>query len=259
MNPFLPPFRSLHPALRAIILLNAAVFALCAFERTLGLRVFASLALFPRWAGDRPWTLLTYAFVHANFVHVALNMLMLWSFGDDVARTLGGRRFVLFYLAAALVAGGASVFFYQGSVVGASGALLGVMYLYGALYPDRRMLFFWLIPMRMGWGVWVIAALDLLATNTGDGVAHWAHLGGFAAGIVYARLFLRSRLRPSVFSRLAAKLRSRGAAAEPIDLDALLRKISERGIDSLTPGERAALLAESERRRREKEEYQRWR
>ena len=261
MGSFLPPFRSLTPALRALLLANVALFAFCQVDERLGLDLFSALALRPAWVADRPWTLLTYAFLHADVVHLALNMVMLWSFGDAVSRTLGDRRFVLFYLAAALAAGAASLFFYNGSIVGASGALFGVLYVFGALCPDRRMLFFWLIPMKMSWGVWVVAAIDLFATRTGDGIAHWAHLAGFAAGMVYVRAFLRSKIGPAWIDRLAARLRSRGKSRreERIDLDRLLEKISERGLDSLTPSERAALLRESERRRREKEEYERWR
>lgn len=261
MGSFLPPFRSLTPALRAVLLANVALFALCQFDGRLGLDVFSALVLRPHWVADRPWTLLTYAFLHADVVHLALNMVMLWSFGDAVSKTLGDRRFVLFYLAAAFAAGVASLFFYNGSIVGASGALFGVLYVFGALFPDRRMLFFWLIPMKMSWGVWVVAAIDLFATRTGDGIAHWAHLAGFAAGVVYVRAFLRSKIGPAWIDRLFARLRERGRTREEsaADVSDLLRKISESGIDSLTPAERALLLRESERRRREKEEYERWR
>ena len=137
MGSFLPPFRSLTPALRALLLANVALFAFCQVDERLGLDLFSALALRPAWVADRPWTLLTYAFLHADVVHLALNMVMLWSFGDAVSKTLGDRRFVLFYLAAALAAGVASLFFYNGSIVGASGALFGVLYVFGALFPNQ--------------------------------------------------------------------------------------------------------------------------
>jgi len=251
--------------LRFLLISNTAFFLITHLR--IGYPLFWLMELRVDDALSRPWTLVTYSFLHANTFHLLINMLMLWMFGDEVAQHLGTRKFIAFYLIAALVAGLASLPFYGGVVVGASGALFGVMYLYAALFPDRVMLLFWIIPMRMSWGIWVLALFDLLATRAGDGVAHWAHLGGFLAGIVGAKILLhnqtswRDRFHRWRWRR-QAKQSSHGGVVEPeigVDIDFLLRKISEQGLESLTSFEREALRREGERRRNQREEYHRWR
>jgi hypothetical protein len=136
--------------LRFLLISNTAFFLITHLR--IGYPLFWLMELRVDDALSRPWTLVTYSFLHANTFHLLINMLMLWMFGDEVAQHLGTRKFIAFYLIAALVAGLASLPFYGGVVVGASGALFGVMYLYAALFPDRVMLLFWIIPMRMSWG-----------------------------------------------------------------------------------------------------------
>jgi membrane associated rhomboid family serine protease len=143
-------------------------------------------------------------FVHAGFLHVAGNMLYLWIFGANVEDSMGKARFALFYLLCGLGAAFSQIIVNPGSqvpMVGASGAISGVLGAYLLLFPDARVLtliplglFTRLaeIPAMIVLGFWIVVQLfnGLLTFNvTGGGVAWFAHIGGFAAGMVLVGLF----------------------------------------------------------------------
>jgi membrane associated rhomboid family serine protease len=153
-----------------------------------------------------PLTILTAMFLHGGFLHIASNMLFLWIFGNDVEDALGRARFVAFYVvcgvAAALVQVLASAV--AGDlfvpVVGASGAIAGVLAAYVALFPRARVLtlvflFFFVrlvpLPATLFVGIWF--AMQVLAVFLGGapGVAVFAHLGGFVAGWLLVRILGR--------------------------------------------------------------------
>lgn len=165
--------------------------------------------------GEMLWGLLTHMFVHAGFMHIAGNMLFLWIFGDNLEEQLGHLGFLLFYLAAGLVAAGAQIVAEPLSIipmVGASGAIAGVMGGYLLLFPRAKVdivaifiIFFkvFTIPAWAVLGLWFALQLFGGFTITGDqgGVAYWAHAGGFLAGVVLAApLFLR-RGGPAFWAR----------------------------------------------------------
>jgi len=136
-------------------------------------------------------TLLTYMFLHGSWLHLIGNMLFLWVFGDNVEDATGHFRFVVFYLACGAFAALAHSLVLPESelpLVGASGAVAGVIAAYLMLHPRVRIwvLLLWRIPVRLTamWvlGVWVAIQLVNALTVHGDGVAWWAHVGGLAAG-----------------------------------------------------------------------------
>jgi membrane associated rhomboid family serine protease len=171
----------------------------------------------PRWAewAGLPasyWPFLTYMFLHGGWMHLLGNMWFLWLFGDNVEDRLGRPRFLFFYLACGLVAALAQFALYPGShapLVGASGAISGVMGAYFLLYPGARIMtlipvfiFIQLIevPAFVFLGVWFLlqffsgtAEMAGSAGNAG-GVAFWAHVGGFVAGMLLLRFFIPRRL-----------------------------------------------------------------
>ncbi|RUT29406.1 rhomboid family intramembrane serine protease [Arsenicitalea aurantiaca] len=148
--------------------------------------------------GPAPWlpdqlTLLTYAFLHADWMHLLFNMLFLWVFGDNIEDALGHVRFLVFYLLCAALAGLAHMAFDYGGfgpLIGASGAVAGVMGAYLVLYPHARVyvLFRLVIPIPLPvpafWmlGAWIGTQLFYVLVGSDDGVSWWAHLGGIAAG-----------------------------------------------------------------------------
>ncbi len=152
-----------------------------------------------------PLTFITYMFLHASWMHLISNMLFLWVFADNVEDAFGYVAFGLFYLLCGIAGAAAHVVMSPNSVaplIGASGAVSGVIGAYVLLYPRARVwiLLFFRIPLRIS-AIWVLGGWFLLqvfsmfmATNNSDAeVAWWAHIGGFAAGLAIT-LVLRSRL-----------------------------------------------------------------
>jgi membrane associated rhomboid family serine protease len=157
---------------------------------------------------DDYWTLLTCMFLHVGWLHIITNMWALWIFGDNVEDRMGHFRFLFFYLLCGLAAGIVHVVTNTGSTVpavGASGAIAGVVGAYLILFPRARILtvflffpFFFYLPAAAYILIWFLLQFFLgIASLAGPrnvgGIAWWAHIGGFAAGIVFLRPFLRQR------------------------------------------------------------------
>lgn len=144
-------------------------------------------------------TLFTSMFMHGGWFHIIANMWFLWIFGDNVEDAMGPFRFVCFYLLCGLAAAAAQIVTDPGSaipMVGASGAIGGVMGAYALLYPRAHIhtlvfLGFYIttiaVPAWLMLGYWfliqIIGGLPALGSSTG-GVAFWAHIGGFVAGLI---------------------------------------------------------------------------
>ena len=148
-------------------------------------------------------TLVSYMFLHGGWMHLIGNLLFLWVFGDNVEDATGHFRFIVFYLACGVLAGLAHSWAAPESelpLVGASGAVAGVIAAYLVLHPRVRVwvLLLYRIPLRLSamWvlGFWISLQLFNALTSHGDEVAWWAHVGGLAAGGVLI-IFLR---RPGV-------------------------------------------------------------
>ncbi len=197
-------FTNLTPTVRALLIANLAVFAAQTF---LGPDRFAPLELWPLH-GDQlygvlpfePWQLVSYGFLHAGFMHLFANMFALYMFGPDVEQLLGRARFRIFYFVCLLGAGiaqlvvGATIQLSPSGTIGASGAIFGILLCYGMAFPRRTlMLIFPPIPMPAWLFVTLYGLLELFYGVSGrePGVAHFAHLGGMAAGyalILYWRM-----------------------------------------------------------------------
>jgi len=148
--------------------------------------------------------LLTSMFLHGGWMHLVGNLWFLWIFGNNVEDSMGHGRFLVFYLLSGLVAAGSHVAADPGSplpMVGASGAISAIMGAYLVLYPRARVytLFIIIIIIRvfpipawfflLYWFFLQLASSALQETAGGGGVAFWAHIGGFATGVVLVKLF----------------------------------------------------------------------
>ena len=148
-------------------------------------------------------TIFTSMFLHGSLLHIGGNMLYLWIFGNNVEDVLGKGKFILFYLVCGLAASFAQIAVGPDSLVpnlGASGAIAGVLGAYFILYPDARVLalvpifVFFLAQVRAYWVllIWIVVnvfqGVAGLGIQRGGGVAHFAHIGGFFAGIVLISL-----------------------------------------------------------------------
>ena len=159
--------------------------------------------------GGLTWTaLVTSMFLHGGWMHLIGNMWFLWIFGNNIEDSMGHLRFLLFFLLTGLAASAGHILSSPGStvpMVGASGAISGIMGAYLVLYPRVRILtlFFFIIFIRIfPLPAWVMLAywfaIQLLSGTstpaTGSGVAYWAHIGGFVAGLVLVKLFENTQL-----------------------------------------------------------------
>jgi membrane associated rhomboid family serine protease len=154
-------------------------------------------------------TVFTSMFMHGSWEHLIGNMVFLWVFGNNIEDSMGHLRFVAFYLLCGVLAALAHVFLAPGSAVpavGASGAISGIMGAYILLYPRVRVhtwippFFFVQLPALLLLGYWFFLQLAMgvvtLGPETGEqgGVAVWAHVGGFAAGLVLIKIFEKRAL-----------------------------------------------------------------
>ena len=208
------------------------------------------------------WRLVTYGFVHGGLSHIFFNMYALWLFGTDIEDRYGRFEFLRFYLAALVAAGlvwllleTATRGLDAGNVglVGASGAITGVMILYVLHFPERTILFFGIVPMK----VWVLGALyvglDIFGTlnRQSSQTAHVAHLAGAGFGFLYVRSrwnlgrWVPSQAAFKALLRRGPKLKLHDPDKNRPDLskqvDAILEKISREGEASLTRAERKTL------------------
>lgn len=184
----------------ALIALNAILYLMTLPYFSGGDYIWTQLALYPLAViyGEMLWGLISHMFLHAGFMHFAGNMLFLWIYGDNIEDQMGRWKFLAFYLACGLVAAGSQILMDPYSpipMVGASGAVAGVMGGYLLLFPRARVdiLFIFIvffkvftIPAWIMLGLWFgIQFFGGFSAVGGDGgVAYWAHIGGFVAGIV---------------------------------------------------------------------------
>ena len=224
------PIRDINPS-RTFPVVNVTIIVICSmvwlYEWSLSRKILmtvqgqvSALDVFIRQFGlvpaeivERPYTLLTHMFLHGGWFHIIGNMWFLWVFGDNVEDRLGKLKYVIFYITTGLVAALTQTFisllFGGGHVpmVGASGAVSGVLGAYMKLFPHARVLalvpvFFFMtfmeIPAVIFIGLWffiqmVNGVVSLPMVGLG-GVAWWAHIGGFLAGyFLIDKLFLKRR------------------------------------------------------------------
>ena len=159
------------------------------------------------------WELFTYMFLHSqNVFHIVFNMLLLWWLGSELEQRWGSRFFLLYYLVSGVGAGiiyGAVVLIHgviagpsavwTTPVVGASGAIFGLMLAYGIIFGERIVYFMMVFPMRAKWFVTILGAVEvvtLLNNGIGGGdVANLAHLGGLASGFLFLQVYTRFQQR----------------------------------------------------------------
>lgn len=257
------------PWVTRLLFANVALYFLSGASRPL----YAAMALVPAWILTRPWTLVTYMFVHGGLWHLAFNMLVLYFFGPRLESRLGGRVFLQLYFFSGIVAGVVSVaapfliptFSVMTAVVGASGALYGVLLAFAHYWPDERIL---IIPIPVPIRIRTMVVLATLIAVGGiafeiagmpQRIAHHAHLGGFLG----AWLFMKWRERNSPaakFKREAEGQARRGWVQEreaarrwasidreslhPVNreaFDEIMEKLRTKGAAGLTERERAFL------------------
>jgi membrane associated rhomboid family serine protease len=218
-----------------------------------------SFMLVPALALRQPWTVVTYMFLHDpnSWTHIIFNMIGLWWAGTRVESRLGSQRFLVLYFVSGLTAAlFAFIFAYNAPVIGASGAIFGLMMAYAYFWPRDKIYLYMLIPIEARVLLIVYTAYSIFGLRSGIGnTAHYAHLGGLVGGFVYLQYLTRYAG--------ARKFRSVATApkvvpSKPInwqqvdpqkvhevnrdELNRILDKVSKLGLSSLSPDELRFLM-----------------
>ena len=213
-------------------------------------------ALIPALALSRPWTVVTYMFLHGDIMHIAFNMLGLWIAGTRVESRLGSDRFVILYFVSGLTAAlFAFLFAYNAAVIGASGAIFGLMMAYAYFWPRDKFLIYFVIPIEARVLVIVYTAISIFGLRSGSGTAHYAHLGGLVGAFLYLQ-FVSRNFGAQKFRSVAAAPKvptgrvldfkrvdpSKVHEVNRDELNRILDKVSKSGLNSLTPDETRFLM-----------------
>jgi membrane associated rhomboid family serine protease len=255
----------LTPWVGRLIIANTVIFLFTYMNQNL----LSYFAFVPVRALTQPWTAITYMFAHGGIGHLFFNMLGLFFFGPALESRWGSREFIKFYIICGL--GGAAlsfVFAPANPIIGASAAVYGIMLAFALNWPEMPIYIWGIFPIQARVLVLILAAISLLSAFSGSGgnVAHFAHLGGFAAGYLYLKLDRRGGGAIAKLRKFSAKRRmtvvpgntettARPATPQRPDrratdaqeaqlldeLDRVLQKISTDGMSSLTPSERRLL------------------
>lgn len=189
------------PVTKHILAINIILFIATQLNPEFMIRTFA--VFYPESPLFRPWQVVTYLFMHGGFMHILFNMYSLWLFGTVLEQSIGSKKFLVFYMlcglgAVALHFGVEAVNFESASMaakidimrtptLGASGAVYGLFLGYAMLYPNSILSFiFPPISLKAKWMMLIFVGIELLIgiSQTTDGVAHFAHLGGVVMGVL---------------------------------------------------------------------------
>ncbi|HSL70344.1 MAG TPA: rhomboid family intramembrane serine protease [Longimicrobiales bacterium] len=240
------------PVVQFLLLANVAVF----FIQTAAPALMFNFAFVPVHGLLRPWTVVSYMFLHGGLMHLFFNMLGLFFFGVRVEDRMGSKRFAIMYFLSGVSGALLSAIFSPGSpIIGASAGVFGVMLAFAYFWPNAVIHIWGIFPVPAS--VLVIVT-TVIAVSSGfgpgrDGIAHFAHLGGYAGAFLYLRRLDRSKASfkrkataptPAANHRLARWRSIDLSKVHQVNRDEvtrLLNKIETQGVGSLTGPERVFL------------------
>ena len=245
-------------AIKILVSVNFGIFLLQTIARTEGL-FFPLFGLVPKlvWSEFMLWQPFTYLFFHGGIWHVLINMFVLWMFGSELERLWGKNHFLKFYFVTGIGAGLITMLFGLNSmtpIVGASGAVYGVLLAYGFTYPNRTIYLYGIIPIKSLWFVIGIGIIAFMSSfDDISQISHLTHLSGMVIGYLMLK-------RPIRFNDLWFTIRKRTLEykikheekkvtqhqAIEREIDRILDKINREGFDSLTEEEHDRLYKGSQ-------------
>jgi membrane associated rhomboid family serine protease len=175
------------PWVLRLLIANSVVYLL---QGAMSPALLNSLVLVPALLPVRPWTIITYQFLHGGLWHLGFNMLALFFFGPRLEARLGGSRFLGLYLVSGMGGAMLSLLTPTSAIIGASGAVFGVLLAFARYYPRERIFIWGILPIEARILVILLAVFSLWAGFGGAqaGVAHFAHLGGFVGGWIFLKI-----------------------------------------------------------------------
>lgn len=262
-------FGRMSSVIKGLVVANVAAFILAQLA---GHQFLGLFGLVPsKVVGDFwLWQPFTYLFLHAGVLHLLFNLFALWMFGMPVEAQWGGREFLRYFLICGVGAGLFNVALTPGSdapIIGASGAIFGLLVAFAMLYPDAVVYLYFFFPIKAKHMALLFGVLEFTAGFSArtPAVARFAHLGGMVIGYVYirwgwlirtrARAVLQESIKPALGPRRprrkAENPRLTGPADEMAEVDRILDKILAQGEESLTEPEREVLRRHARRNKQD--------
>ena len=240
-------------AIKVLVTINFCIFVLQSIARAENL-FFPLFGLVPKlvWSELMLWQPFTYMFFHGGIWHVLINMFVLWMFGNELERLWGKKFFLNYYFTTGVGAGLVTMIFGLNSmtpIVGASGAVYGVLLAYGVIYPNRQVYLYGLIPIKSIWfviGVGVIAFLS--SFNEMSQISHLTHLSGMIIGYLLLKKPVRLKALWFSISKRVTEYKVQKEEKKVLeqhvierDVDQILDKINREGFNSLSEEEQDRL------------------
>ena len=174
----------LTKGVKQLLIINVVIFVLT----YLNFPFIENFVLFPIQSGYfQPYQLLSYMFLHSSVTHIVFNMIGLLVFGPNIENKFGTSKFIKIYLIMGLISGLASIIFINNPVVGASGAIWGIMMLFALFNPNELLYIYFIIPVRAKFIIGAFFTIELFLSIMGssDGVSHVAHVAGALTGALF--------------------------------------------------------------------------
>jgi len=240
-------------AIKVIISVNFCIFVLQSLSQSEAL-FFPLFGLVPKlvWSDRMIWQPFTYLFLHGGVWHVLINMFVLWMFGGELERLWGKHEFIKFYFITGIGSGLVTMLFDLESmtpIVGASGAVYGVLLAYGLTYPNRTVYLYGIIPVKSIWFVLGIGLIAFMSSfNNMSQISHMTHLSGMLIGYFMLKkpfrlsgLWFQIRKKTLEYKIQKEEKKIFRQFQVERDINIILDKINQRGFDSLTDEEQERL------------------
>ena len=245
-------------AIKILVSVNFGIFLLQTLAQTESL-FFPLFGLVPKmvWSEFMLWQPITYLFFHGGIWHVLINMFVLWMFGGELERLWGKRHFLKYYFSTGVGAGLITMMFGLNSmtpIIGASGAVYGVLLAYGITYPNRTIYLYGIFPIKSLWfviGIGVIAFMSSFGTISQ--ISHLTHISGMIIGyfllkhpVQWNDLWFSIRKKTIEYKIQKNEKQVTQHQAIERDIESILDKINREGFDSLTEDEQVRLYKGSQ-------------
>jgi membrane associated rhomboid family serine protease len=270
-------YKDLMTKLFALIPFNDGIVAIMDNEKIYGV-ISASFY---------PWQLVTYQFIHGDFMHLLFNMFMMWMFGMEIENIMGSKKFLTYYLLCGIIGGVVKLLFDlivpgpEAITVGSSGSVWGIMIAFAMYFPNRYVFIYFLVPIKAKYLIAFLFVIELFSIPNQDLIAHSVHVGGAVTGFVFLILdkrnnfnisnLLNSFKKPRSFSSFngfrksshssnvnqhdiyEAKFKDLNKSDDELvvnqeEIDRILDKISQSGYQKLTEREKKILFEASKRK-----------
>ncbi len=251
-------------AIKILIYINVGVFLLSSLARTaFDLALIFGLSASTVW--PMIWQPVTYMFMHGSLWHVLINMFVLWMFGSELERVWGKTEFLKYYFTTGVGSGLVWLLFNLGNshsiLIGASGAVYGILLAFGMMFPNRLVYIYFLFPVKVKYFVIFIGALAFVSSlGPGSKIAHLTHLSGMVIGYLYLKSGWHMKKWRFSFHKTITEFKTRSKvhkedkrAQYRQEIDEILDKINHVGYAGLTKEEQERLYEASRKLSRDQE------